>query len=223
MSCVALKHPDYYAQYMIHLWSFGEAYLGRLKVKPSRDCINASVRTADGKENGINPIDWIALASLRDSYNWMFNYDHFTDKAGGVTFPETLTNWFRRTLFNSALNKTNLTHHKQIDNLLEAQRAYISNKSVCLFISAKVQKLSFKVNAVPNHWVVLSRPITIDGKAIHTYSQKDLLESLDKKIEVYVMTWGASQGRHPLHAANEVKRKISAKEFLNYYYGFVAA
>lgn len=223
MTCVAARHPNAYASYLIQLWKHGEAYLGGLKVTPSAKCLSASVvSSSGGKGEAIRAIDWMALASLRDSSNKFFNYDHFSDQMGGITLPESLAGWFKSTLFGSAVNKTSISSPRSIENLQSAQREFTANKSVCLFISTKVTKGSFKIQATPNHWVVLSQPIKLDGKPLHSYTLSQLEENIDKPIEVYVMTWGYPNGRYPLHGRHSQKT-LSLKDFLNFYYGFVAA
>src|SRR5690625_4337328 len=62
--CVASAYPEAYKRYVLELALYGEARLGKLRVIPSEACRNAQ------PEHGvIHPVDWVALASLRDSTN----------------------------------------------------------------------------------------------------------------------------------------------------------
>ena len=215
--CVAEKYPNHYAKYMIDLWTLGQAYLGKLHVKPSKSCLTASLGTGN-----IHPADWIALASLRDSSNAFFNFDEINDATGGITFPGDMADWFRKTLFSSVENNTSISHRASFDNLKKAQRLYGANKSVCFLISAKMMYLPMKVNAVPNHWVVLTSNILVDGKSLNHTHSSDLDAYLDKKISLHAATWGEDKGKVPLHTKNRTKH-LTLNEFLTFYYGFVAA
>src|ERR1700758_4038487 len=62
--CLLNEHPDYYVGYVIDLFLTGKARIGALKVEPSLDC-----RYSTPPKGRIDPVDWIALASLRDSEN----------------------------------------------------------------------------------------------------------------------------------------------------------
>ena len=214
--CVATRYPDHYARYMIDLWTNGEAYLGKLHVKPSQACLKASLSGA------IAPVDWVALASLRDSSNSFFNFDEIDDATGGITYPGDMAQWFRSTLFSSVENQTNLVRRANLANLQQAQRRYGANKSVCMLISSKVTSLNKKVNALPNHWVVLTSNITVDGKNIAHIPVNELEQYESKAIELHVATWGMSKGKLPLHSVNP-QRSLTFSDFMTYYYGFVAA
>ncbi|WP_151173582.1 hypothetical protein [Pseudoalteromonas ruthenica] len=214
--CVAKKYPNHYAKYMIDLWSNGEAFLGNLHVRPSQACLDATLNGA------IAPVDWIALASLRDSSNSFFNFDEIDDATGGITYPGDMVQWFRATLFSSSENHTNIVRRANFENLRRAQQSYGANGSVCMLISSKVTSLGKKVNALPNHWVVLTSNITVDNKNILHIPASDYELFADKKINLHVATWGLENGKVPLHSYNR-KRHLTLSDFMTYYYGFVVA
>jgi len=215
--CIASKYPNHYTKYMLDLWTLGQAYLGKLHVKPSQACLNTKMNSRK-----IAPVDWIALASLCDSSNSFFNFDDLDDAIGGITFPGDMADWFRKTLFSSVENNTNISHRANFDNLKKAQRFYSANKSVCFLISAKMMTLPIKLNAVPNHWVVLTSNILVDGKSINHIQSSDLDSYLNKKISLHAATWGRKNGKVPLHTFNR-KEHLTLADFMTYYYGFVAA
>jgi len=64
MHCIASDRPADYVNYVLDLAEAGEARLGGLSVKTSADCRNAVVA-----KDIIDPVDWVALASLRDTTN----------------------------------------------------------------------------------------------------------------------------------------------------------
>lgn len=86
--------PDLYAQSIIELWEKGETTIGRLYIKPSHACRNPKNFSRLAPGDRIPAIDWISLASLRDSENGLLNYDSPDDQAPGITFPGALESWF---------------------------------------------------------------------------------------------------------------------------------
>ena len=74
--------PHLYTQYVIDLYRTGEARIGDLHVKPSAGC-----RAYQSPRDKIHPVDWIALASLRDSENSFLDYSSANDTAAGITIP----------------------------------------------------------------------------------------------------------------------------------------
>ena len=87
MFSVLRKDPWLYVRYVISLYDNGHGALGDspgIWVKLGMDCKNF-------KPNGkIPPVDWIVLASLRDSENDFIDYQDTSDKAAGITPPVTL-------------------------------------------------------------------------------------------------------------------------------------
>ncbi|MDR3213434.1 MAG: hypothetical protein LBT71_05900, partial [Azoarcus sp.] len=64
MYCIARENPDAYGEYVLDLAMTGEGRIGNLVVKPGTDC-----RKAGPDAKNIAPVDWVALASLRDTSN----------------------------------------------------------------------------------------------------------------------------------------------------------
>lgn len=195
---VASTDPVAYADYIIQLFEIGQAKLRRLEVEPDED-----LRAHDPGVQ-INPADWIALASLRDSENWFFDYDEVDDPIAGITFPSSLASWFRRAGYTSVFNETNLMVDKDLANIRAAHELYKRNYYVCLFINMNMldadEMLSGSFSA--NHWVVLSSRVTLVGN----------------QISFTVFSWGA--GFNPVPPLGKT---MSIDAFLDNYYGYVAA
>lgn len=195
---VASNDPVAYADYIIALFELGHGKLRRLEVEPDED-----LRAYDPGMQ-IDHADWIALASLRDSENWFFDYDEVDDPIAGITFPSSLADWFRRAGFTSVYNETNLIIDKDLANLRAANELYKRNYYVCLFINMnmltekRMQSGSFSAD----HWVVLSSRVQFPGN----------------QIKLTVFTWGEGFYDVPL-----LGHSLTVDAFLDNYYGFVAA
>jgi len=159
---LASKKDAIYAQYVVDLYQTGKASLGRLSVEPGTDCRNYK----PDPSNGIHPVDWVALASLRDSENDFFDYDEPTDEVGGITMPGDLVDWFKKSGFSQDVNYTNLVFTKDSDCIEEAGTRFQKNQSVCLFVNANLLLRPSDWCLIPDHWVVLISGVTIKKKQV---------------------------------------------------------
>jgi len=66
--CVLNYKPELYVQYVIDLFTTGKARIGSLEVKPGMGC-----RVYKPPADRIAGVDWVALASLRDSDNMIMD------------------------------------------------------------------------------------------------------------------------------------------------------
>src|SRR5262245_40461953 len=184
----AQRDPIQYVQFVIDLYAQGKATIGGLVIEPSVDCRSYDPK-ADPFQANIPPTDWIALASIRDSENWLLHYWSHTNMLAGITMPAQLTRWLQQTGYTATLNDTSLLG-KGILNARKASDLYDKGYKVCLFINAKMLDPSSSAMStgqapvfapgmvcprqIPNHWVVLTSPITF----------------LNDRLEFEVFTWG---------------------------------
>ena len=194
--CVLEEMPHLYTQYVIDLYRTGEARIGDLHVKPSAGC-----RAYQSPRDKIHPVDWIALASLRDSENSLLDYSSANDTAAGITMPRTLAEWFRKMKWNGVRNDTNVYFLKGRSEVNDCVRMF-DVAHICLFINMQMlDPLKFAHRSVtPNHWVVLTKKMIVQNNTI--------------KFGVY--TWGGLHdiprtGSYPLDA------------FYRNFYGYVSA
>jgi hypothetical protein len=195
--CVLEEHPEVYTQYVIDLYKTGEGRLGKLRVKPSAGC-----RAYQPPRDKIHPVDWIAMASLRDSENTLLDYSSADDTAAGITMPHSLAAWFNKLGWGGVRNNTNVFFVKGRDEVNQCARNFDADQRVCLFISMQMLD-SFKFahhSVTPDHWVVLVKRMIV---------QKDM-------ISFGVYSWGSlldipRTGAYPLGG------------FYRNFYGYVSA
>lgn len=194
--CVLEAMPHLYTQYVIDIYRTGEARLGGLHIKPSAGC--RAYQPPPGK---IHPVDWIALASLRDSENTLLDYSSANDTAAGITMPHTLASWFNKMNWRAVRNNTNVYFVKGHREVNDCVRDFNLSR-ICLFINMQVLD-PFKFahrSVIPNHWVVMTKTMTVQNDTI--------------KFGVY--TWGSlldipRTGTYPLDG------------FYRNFYGYVSA
>ncbi|MDG9926649.1 MULTISPECIES: hypothetical protein [unclassified Pseudomonas] len=223
MYCVAKHHKEVYKRYVVELLLHGEAKLGQLHVKPSLACRNGSAKK-------INPVDWVALASLRDSSNGLLSMSSGGSNMAGITAAGQMVEWFESCgLFSGADSKVNYVFGGSAKTLMEANQHHGSGSLVCLLIRAailgpvagtlpldKLKKGTPKTFlGTPDHWIVLGSPIRVgrDSWTPSSYGSEKFLNSL---LEFECYTWGDGNHRSSHRIAN-----LTVRQFLPYFYGYV--
>lgn len=149
--CLLRDNAEAYVGYVVDLWTTGRGRIGTLNVRPGEDCRNATPR-------GIAAVDWVALASLRDSENTILDYDEPADQVAGITMPGTLAAWFRAAGYQDVRNVTNVWFTKGESDINTATALLRQGKRVCLFINADLVQHGASGGGrttVPDHWVEL--------------------------------------------------------------------
>jgi hypothetical protein len=182
MYCLAKLKDAVYAQYVVELYQTGKGKIGSLSVEPSSDCKKYAPSTA----KGIHPVDWLALASLRDSENDLFDYQSPSNEVGGITMPGDLVDWFKDAGFSKDANITNLVFTKGEGTIKDAGTRYSNNHSVCLFINANLLNNPSDSSTFPDHWVVMTSPVTTDKGQVKlsVFSWGDI-HPIDLKVDVF--------------------------------------
>ena len=197
MFCVARRDPEMYARYVMDLYDKGEAKFGSLTVTPGEICKNY-----DPKK--IAPVDWIALASLRDSENRYMNYATVENEAAGITMPKAVVKWFRAAGY-SQLYESTQWFGSMVQNdheIARAGTARLKGCDVCLFVNMKMLTSMGSLTATPDHWIVLLKPVRLDTKK--------------REIALEVYSWGDII-KLPLQG------NAKLDDFLTNYYGYVSA
>ena len=209
---LALKNPMAYAQYAIDLYQTGSAWIGQMRVKPGADCRNYVPK-------GIDAIDWVTLASLRDSSNSLLDYQATGNEAAGITMPSGLSGWFRRSgYYTNIVNDTNVILDKGLSCLIKADQQRATGAYACLFVGANVLGMRSGGKVVPDHWVVLTSPVMLNGAPAAPLLMRGPSVDGDatlrgQQLSFEVFTWGGTQKIGPMKLA----------EFLDYFYGYVSA
>lgn len=168
--CLMHDRPEIYVQYVIDLFEKGKAKIGSLEIHPSEKC-----RRYSPNPNDIAAVDWIALASLRDSENSVFDYSSVKDTASGITMPHSMAAWFRAAGYGHVKNVTNVFFTKGRSDIDTVHHLTLQMRRVCLFVNMAVVDTPQDLGRTfsPNHWVVLlapGAPVTNDNFNINIYS-----------------------------------------------------
>jgi len=228
MHCIASKWPAEYVDYVLDLAEEGKGTLGKLIVEPRDDCLNASLG------NAIDPVDWVALASLRDSTNRSKPMDRTDAEFAGITLGGALAGWFKKTdWFSACSNSSGPLSSRSFEHLLGINQRL--NSHICLLIRSAIITtgttfdIGYKkphsgtpktLTGFPDHWVVLKGRINIDHKPAPPpgiLRGDDLNNLMHKQLDFRLWSWGENGSiRDRIHT-------ITPAQFQPYYYGYVSA
>jgi hypothetical protein len=199
MFCVLNDAPELYVRYVIDLHERGRALLGSLTIMPSKACRDAAPDPAK-----IAPVDWIALASLRDGETAIADYDAANDTSVPATPPAALARWFAAAGYHHIRNDTNLFFPKGRRELAEGGTLFDQGRRICLFVSGDmlIGDGQTQRSVRPNQWVVLAAPI--------------MLMPQDDGVAIVVYEWGSIRRAPPFG-------RLRLDRFCRNFYGFVAA
>lgn len=82
--CLQKDRPDLYKQSIIDLWKTGTTKIGSLEITPSMKTRHPK-EYFQGDLEKISAVDWILLASLRDSENSIMNHNSPSDDVSAIT------------------------------------------------------------------------------------------------------------------------------------------
>jgi hypothetical protein len=208
---VASDSPAGYAKFAIDLFEKGQAKIGRLEIKPGSDARNylpPEFVTVDGKRKQVNvhQADWLTMASIRDSENFLLDYDSVEDEVAGATTAGGLAQWFRLAGYRDVADHTSLIDHGSITYKTIEQANSLLDKGhrVVLMINGQLLDAAEQTTAgtiLDRHWVVLRKPIDRSGG----------------NIKATVFTWGEGEYKIPQGAP------LSESDFFKNFFGFVSA
>ena len=184
--CLLIDRPDLYVKCVIDLWEKGEVKIKNLSIKPSEDCKKPK-SLENGRYNKINGIDWITLASLRDSENIIFSYDEASDQAAGITLAGALKEWFLKV--GAKLLFSNVTYGLHIGKdellcLVKYKQQYSQAHIVSLINAELIGGSSSGIPGIKkSHWIVWKTTPQSNGKDIDLNTQKE-------EIKQEVFSWG---------------------------------
>lgn len=196
---VARDQPEAYAQFAVDLYEKGRGRIGKLSVEPGSDCRNYNLPASSGME----AVDWLTLASIRDSENFFFDYQSYKDTGAGITMPGDMEDWMKAAGYQDIVEETNVYFCKDRENAQKASDLFKKGYKVSLFIAAKMLQAKGKKkkfgSVTPDHWVVLESTIKLTKKA----------------VQLKIFTWGE-------HRLVPQKGTLTQDDFLDNYYGFIA-
>ncbi|WP_243701481.1 hypothetical protein [Sodalis ligni] len=164
--CLQMDRPDVYAQAARELRRHGRTKIGNLNIVPSEGCRHpkGSFYRSDGSLR-VSGLDWMTLAGLRDSENYVMRYDAVDDKAAGITTWGKLSQWFEKAGYQKVFDNTGLSHINQHD--VGIFNDYVRNGYwvVTLIAAGMLGDEYLPESSFKNHWVVWNGMVTGDANS----------------------------------------------------------
>jgi hypothetical protein len=137
------------------LYGSGVGFLGDLKVAPGTDLRNADYAALVAKYGNMPPqADWMLMSSLRDSENWLFDYEGAPDESVAIsTSSKELSGWYKSTGFYTSVTFDDDTSPAKIKAI-----AKTANNHIALYIKAAL----LIPGSQKEHIITVEGPITID-------------------------------------------------------------
>lgn len=211
--CVQKDRPDLYQQVIKELWETGKTKIGSLVIEPSNGTKNPDKffyeKTANPK---ISAIDWITLASLRDTESYFISIDKPTGPLvnfSSATVAGTLEKWFNKagaeTLFDNIVYRrhSNLREICQLNNYINNDYHVVSLISAAMLKGGAEAFLGMKFKT---HWIVWEGKLRLlDG------SEVTISTNLSEKVKLTLFSWG--------EVSQQLETNLTLEQFLKHTYG----
>lgn len=197
---IATDSPGEYAKFGIELFEKGTSKIWRLNIKPGAD-----MRNYQPPAGSIHHADWLTMASIRDSENFLLNYDSVEDEIQGATTAGGMADWFRKSGYRDVADHTVLLDHGSITyKTIEHANRLLKDHRVVLLINGNMLEAANQTKSgtiADRHWVVLREPIDRSGG----------------NVKATVFSWGEGEYKIPQGAP------LSESDFFKNFFGFVSA
>jgi hypothetical protein len=167
------RDPVAAARYALTLFDAGRSRIGDLRVTASRG-LTAGEYGPTERSRSCPQADWMMMSALRDSANRVLPYARpggLREPAAAITMPGAMRRWLGATgCYSTVVDETNLLLRKGISHavglepapaqdvfLLVAQEMFRRPSSLGGRVRDRV------VSLVPNHWLVLLKPVRLEG------------------------------------------------------------
>lgn len=220
--CLLKDQPAIYEQAVWDLWNYGNTQIGNLQIKPSNNCRHPRSLS----KIRITGLDWITLASLRDTENIVLSTKvrdtdtisgFFWEGLAGITTVYDAKTWFEKVGSKCVFDNTMLWspsgyNHARLKHILDLNLyAGRPNYHVIVLVGsgmfgATSDGTTFNTPS-KDHWVVWESRITsINGDDINENTP------LTEKVKLKAFSWGKVKD-------NYIREDIILSDVLNYIFG----
>ena len=203
--CLMMDRFDVYRQLVWDLWNYGKGTLGSLLLSPTENTMKVKDLFGGGQHPRVPAIDWITMASLRDSSNNILKYESVGDKVSAITLWGDIEKWMisvgsQKIFSNISMSHSNINDICKLNTLIDDERHVVS------LISAGMLQQGADV-PFKDHWIVWCGKLKlINGNAITNNTE------LGECVSLKLFSWGEVKD-------NSLKEGITLGEFLKYTFG----
>ncbi|OTA14838.1 transposase [Xenorhabdus beddingii] len=183
--CLQMDRPDIYEQAARELWRYGKTKIGELEIKPGDGCRHPKGSFCNQYGERISGLDWLTLASLRDSENTIMNYDEISDQVAGITMWEKLTEWFEKAGYEKVFDNISVFSHSNVNDIINLNQYIKKGYRVVSLISAGMLDSITGDTSMKNHWVVWEGEVSSKGIPINSNEINN-----DNMVNLNMFSWG---------------------------------
>ncbi|PHM46720.1 hypothetical protein [Xenorhabdus miraniensis] len=183
--CLQMDRPDIYEQAARELWRYGKTKIGELEIKPGDGCRHPKGSFYNQYGERISGLDWLTLASLRDSENTIMNYDEISDQVAGITMWEKLTEWFEKAGYEKVFDNISVFSHSNVNDIINLNQYIKKGYRVVSLISAGMLDSITGDTSMKNHWVVWEGEVSSKGIPINSNEINN-----DNMVNLNMFSWG---------------------------------
>ena len=197
--CLQIDRPDIYIQAANDLWLYGRTKIGSLQITPSEGCRHPSGKFYDEDSQAsvplISGLDWLTLASLRDSENIVLSYDSVNCEISGISMWGSLAEWFEKAGYEKVFDNVGITRGTVQD--IRTLNAYFKQGyKVVTLIADGLLTSSESSLTIPSHWIVWDGEVT---------------EDTNGKVSLRLFSWGK--------VGEQIKIAKNVNFFINRFFG----
>ncbi|MBV6691216.1 hypothetical protein [Serratia quinivorans] len=203
--CLMMDRYDVYEQLVWDLWSHGKAMLGEWLLQPNVNTMKVRDLFAGMSHPRVSAIDWITMASLRDSSNNLLKYESVGDKVSAITLWGDIEKW----MLNAGAHKifSNISmYHSNLSDVCKLNSLMSNNVHILSLISAGMLQQGADV-PFKDHWIVW------DGELKLANGQRITNETnLEELVSLRLFSWGEVKD-------NSLRASLTLGEFLRHTFG----
>lgn len=221
--CLMMDRFDLYEQAVWDLRDTGKTRIGGLSISVSNEGIKnpedyfyeTKDKANNVSEHEVLPsVDWIFMASLRDSENVFSPYNSIKDDASAITLWSTIQKWFTSVGSKVNFKNINVTGLNQKD--LCDLGNYVDNVNhsthVVTLIGAEMMRESMAEINFPNHWIVWEGKVGADVTGTLKYEDIKPETGKNYPADLMLFTWGKVND-------GTLKPNVTLGDFIKHLYG----
>ncbi|EPE7166539.1 hypothetical protein ACSMAE_003919 [Cronobacter sakazakii] len=204
--CLQMDRPDVYKQAANELCLYGKTKIGTLEISPGDGCRHpkGSFYDSYGREI-VSGLDWVTLASLRDSENSIMSYDGVGDQVSGITMWGKLTEWFEKAGYEEIFDNISLSH-ANVNDIISLNDYISSGYKVVSLISTGMLSDFPGDSSSKNHWIVWDSQVRCnDGRSVSAST------SILDKVDLTLFSWGKVK--------SQLKNNVNLGIFMKHTFG----
>lgn len=205
--CLMMDRYDVYEQLVWDLWGHGKAMLGSFLLQPGTGTMKVNDLFSGARFPRVPAIDWITMASLRDSSNNLLKYESVRDKVSAITLWGDIEKWMLNAGAHKIFSNINI-YHSNLSDICKLNSLMNDDVHILSLISAGMLQQGADV-PFKDHWIVW------DGK-LKLVSGGDITNetNLEEIVSLRLFSWGEVKD-------NSLRVSLTLGEFLSHTFGGV--